>query len=56
MADKVAAMLCDRSYRSARGLDEVIEEINKNKESLYDSKVVDAALKLVSSKGFSLKV
>lgn len=56
VADKVAAMLCDRSYRSAKGLDETIEEITKNKESLYDSKVVDAALKLMSSKEFSLKV
>ncbi len=50
VADVVEAMLSQRSYRSERGYQEVMEEISKNREKLYDPKVVDACLKTIIEK------
>jgi len=46
VADVVAAMASHRPYRPAHSLDEALEEIAKNRGSLYDSDVVDACLKV----------
>lgn len=54
VADVVEAMLSHRTYRPAHSLDKVMEEITQNKDILYDSKVVDACLKLFTEKGFKL--
>jgi HD-GYP domain-containing protein (c-di-GMP phosphodiesterase class II) len=44
-------MSSHRPYRPALGLEAVIEETIKNKDKLYDSKVVEACQK-VFSRGF----
>lgn len=52
VADVVEAMTSHRPYRPAHSLDEALEEISRNKGTLYDSKVVDTCLKLFTKKGF----
>ncbi len=51
VADVVEAMSSHRPYRPAKTMTETLEEISKNKGILYDSKVVDACLR-VFKKGF----
>jgi PAS domain S-box-containing protein/putative nucleotidyltransferase with HDIG domain len=46
VADTVEAMSHNRPYRQSLGLDKALEEIENNKDKLYDGKVVDACLKL----------
>ncbi len=48
VADVVEAMSSHRPYRPALGQDKAIEEISQNKGVLYDPKVVDACLKVLS--------
>lgn len=55
VADVVEAMSSHRPYRPALGIDAALEEISKNRGLLYDSKVVDACLKLFQEKGFKFK-
>ncbi len=55
VADTVDAIMSDRSYRPAKGLENVIEELTKNKGTLYDPKVVDAVLKVINERGFPVK-
>jgi PAS domain S-box-containing protein len=55
VADVVAAMTADRSYRSARGIYDALEEISQNRGALYDSQVVDACLKLFTERGFKFE-
>ncbi len=52
VADTVDAMRSERSYRPARGLENAVEELTKNKGTLYDAKVVDAALKVINKRGY----
>jgi HD-GYP domain-containing protein (c-di-GMP phosphodiesterase class II) len=49
-ADVVEAMSSPRSYRPALDINMIIKEINENKGILYDTKVADACLKLLSKK------
>jgi PAS domain S-box-containing protein len=53
VADVVEAIASHRPYRPARGIDAALEEIEKNKGTLYDEKVVDVCLKLFREKGFT---
>ena len=53
VADVVEAMMSHRPYRSALGLDKAIEEISNNKGTLYDTKVVEACLSLLTEDGFT---
>ena len=55
VADVVEAIASHRPYRSARGLDQALEEISQNRGVLYDPEVVDACLKLFTEKGFSFE-
>jgi HD-GYP domain-containing protein (c-di-GMP phosphodiesterase class II) len=55
VADVVEAMSSHRPYRPARGIDKALEEISKNKGTLYDPEVVDICLKLFKEKGFKLE-
>jgi len=48
VADVIEAMSSHRPYRAALGLDEALEEIRKNRGSLFDPVVVDACLDLAS--------
>ncbi len=53
VADVVEAMSSHRPYRPALGIEKAIEEIRKNKGTLYDPRVVEACIKIVTSKKFS---
>jgi len=52
VADVIEAMAAHRPYRPALGIDKALEEISKNKDSLYDPNVVDACVKLFKSGRF----
>jgi PAS domain S-box-containing protein len=55
VADVVESMASHRPYRPALGIDAALEEIEKNRRTLYDDTVVDSCLKLFRVKGFQLK-
>lgn len=55
VADVVEAMASHRPYRAALGIDKALEEISQNMGVLYDSKVVDACLKLFKRKRFKFE-
>ena len=53
VADVVEAMFSHRPYRPALGLDRALLEVSEKRGILYDSKAVDACLKLCSERGFT---
>ncbi|MBU1397413.1 MAG: HD domain-containing protein [Proteobacteria bacterium] len=55
VADVVESMASYRPYRPALGINAALEEIEKNRETLYDAHVVDACLKLFREKGFQIE-
>ncbi|MDD5169465.1 MAG: PAS domain S-box protein, partial [Syntrophales bacterium] len=56
VADVVESMASHRPYRPALGIDAAIDEIEKNKGTLYDDTVVDVCLRLFKEKHFSFDV
>ena len=56
VADVVEAMSSHRPYRPALGIDKALEEISKNKGTLYDPEVVDTCLKLFKEKEFKFEL
>jgi PAS domain S-box-containing protein/putative nucleotidyltransferase with HDIG domain len=54
VADVVEAMASHRPYRAALGIDAALEEIEKNRGTLYDNAVADTCLKLFREKGYKL--
>jgi PAS domain S-box-containing protein/putative nucleotidyltransferase with HDIG domain len=52
VADVVEAMASHRPYRPAHGLKKALEEISKNRGTLYDPSVVVACLKIFAEKKF----
>jgi len=52
VADVVESMASHRPYRPALGLDAALEELEKNRGTLYDEAVVDACLRLFREKGY----
>lgn len=54
VADVIEAMATHRPYRAALTIEAALDEIEDNRDRLYDSKVVDACLRLFKDKGFSL--
>ncbi len=50
IADVVEAMSSDRPYRATLGIDKALMEINKGKGIIYDSKIVETCLKVLSEK------
>jgi PAS domain S-box-containing protein/putative nucleotidyltransferase with HDIG domain len=54
VADVVEAIASHRPYRPALGMDVALEEIEKYRGVLYDPDAVDACLRLLREKGFSL--
>jgi len=56
VADVVEAMASHRPYRPSLGIDAALEEIEKNRGTLYDKAVVDTCLRLFREKGFQLEV
>ena len=55
VADVVEAMASHRPYRPSLGIDTALEEIEKNRGTLYDKAVADACLRLFREKGFKLE-
>jgi PAS domain S-box-containing protein/putative nucleotidyltransferase with HDIG domain len=55
VADVVEAMNSHRPYRAALGIDTALEEISKNRGTLYDPEVVDVCVKLFKEKGFEFE-
>lgn len=55
VANVVEAMSSYRSYRPALIIDEALNEINKNKNIIFDPEVVDACIKLFKEKGFKFE-
>ncbi len=54
VADVVEAMSSHRPYRPAFGLDRALEEIKQNRGILYGAEEVDACLRLITEKAFTL--
>jgi PAS domain S-box-containing protein/putative nucleotidyltransferase with HDIG domain len=54
VSDVVESMASHRPYRAALGIDTALEEIEKNKGTLYDEDVVNACVKLFRQKGYRL--
>ncbi|MEW6615894.1 MAG: HD domain-containing phosphohydrolase [Thermodesulfobacteriota bacterium] len=54
VADVVEAISSHRPYRPALGVDKALVEISKNKDILYDKRVVDTCVKLFSDGRFEL--
>jgi HD-GYP domain-containing protein (c-di-GMP phosphodiesterase class II) len=52
VADVVEAMASHRPYRPALGIELALEEIKKNRGTLYDPIAVDACIKLFTKKKF----
>ncbi|MBN2539864.1 MAG: PAS domain S-box protein [Deltaproteobacteria bacterium] len=55
VADVVEAMCSHRPYRPSLGMDAALEEIARNRGTLYDTEVVDACLRLFHEKKFKLE-
>jgi PAS domain S-box-containing protein len=55
VADVVEAMASHRPYRPGLGIDAALNEIEKNRGTLYDGAVADACLRLFREKGFNLE-
>ena len=54
MADVIESMASHRPYRPAVGLDAALDEVVKNRGTLYAPEVVDAAVRLINDKGYAL--
>jgi HD-GYP domain-containing protein (c-di-GMP phosphodiesterase class II) len=54
VADVVEAMASHRPYRPALGIEAALDEIERNRGTLYDNTVADACLQLFREKGFQL--
>lgn len=54
VADVVEAMASYRPYRPALGIDEALDEIEKNRGTFYDAEAVDVCLNLFREKGYEL--
>ena len=52
VADVVEAIASHRPYRAALGLNVALEEIEKNRGTLYDEAVVDTCLRLFREKEY----
>jgi PAS domain S-box-containing protein/putative nucleotidyltransferase with HDIG domain len=55
VADIVEAMASHRPYRPAVGIDQALNEISRKRGLSYDSRVVDACLRVFAKKGFHFK-
>jgi HD-GYP domain-containing protein (c-di-GMP phosphodiesterase class II) len=55
VADVVESMASHRPYRPSLGIKAALEEIEKNRGTLYDHAAADACLKLFHEKGYQLQ-
>ncbi len=56
VAKVIVAMTSIKSYRSAFSIEKALEEISKNRNTLFDGEVVDACLNLFRQKKFNAKI
>ncbi|MCX5850187.1 MAG: PAS domain S-box protein [Deltaproteobacteria bacterium] len=54
VSDVVEAIASHRPYRPSLGIESALEEIEKNRETLYDNSVVDSCLRLFREKSYQL--
>jgi len=54
VADVLESMSSHRPYRPAVGMEAALAEVENNKGRLYDAEVVDAAVKLITERGYVL--
>ena len=54
VADVIESMASHRPYRPAVGLDAALDEVVKNRGTLYAPEVVDAAVRLINDEGYAL--
>ena len=54
VADVIDSMASHRPYRPAVGLDAALDEVVKNRGTLYAPEVVDAAVRLINDEGYAL--
>jgi putative nucleotidyltransferase with HDIG domain len=52
VADAMEAMISNRPYRPALGIDKAIKEITDGKGKFYDPKIADVCIKLIRKKSF----
>jgi HD-GYP domain-containing protein (c-di-GMP phosphodiesterase class II) len=52
VADVVEAMSSHRPYRPTLGIDQALEEINQNRNILFDGSVVDTCINLFQKSGY----
>ncbi len=55
VADVIEAMASHRPYRAGLGIDAALEEILRNRGTLYDADVVDATARLFRERGYRFK-
>jgi HD-GYP domain-containing protein (c-di-GMP phosphodiesterase class II) len=55
VADVVEAMASHRPYRPGLGIDKALEEVSRNRGTLYDLQAVDICLRLFREKEFSFE-
>ena len=55
VADVVEAMASHRPYRPSKGIEQALAELEKNKGTLYDTRIVETCLKLFREKNFTFK-
>jgi HD-GYP domain-containing protein (c-di-GMP phosphodiesterase class II) len=55
VADVVESMASHRPYRPSLGIKAALEEIEKNRGTLYDNVVADACLRLFRDKDYQLE-
>jgi HD-GYP domain-containing protein (c-di-GMP phosphodiesterase class II) len=55
VADVVESMASHRPYRPVLGINAALEEIEKNRGTIYDDAAADACLRLFREKGFQLQ-
>jgi putative nucleotidyltransferase with HDIG domain/PAS domain S-box-containing protein len=56
VADVMEAMVCERPFGPAQGIDKALEEIHENTGILYDPEVVNICVKLFVEKGFNFNL
>jgi len=55
VADVIEAMMSDRPYRQAPGIDKALDEIKQNRGKLYDPDVVDNCIGLFKNNKFTFR-
>lgn len=54
VADVVEAIAADRPYRAALGIEAAVDEISKEKGTLFDPEAVEACLRIIRNGGFQI--